>query len=157
MIVLVAALSWTIAASAAASPRPKAALADLAWLEGCWSDGAYEECWNAPAGGAMQAFGRRVKGAETVEREAIEIRAAADGSLTYVALLLDPGLAVKQAATVFALVSASKDRWVFENASHDFPQRIVYERKGDRLNVRIESIDGAKTIDFPLARTRRPR
>jgi hypothetical protein len=40
--------------------------------------------------------------------------------------------------TRFALVE-SGPRWaVFENPSHDFPRRIVYERKGNRLDARIE-------------------
>ena len=40
--------------------------------------------------------------------------------------------------TGFALVESGPRRAVFENPGHDFPQRIVYERTGDRLDARIE-------------------
>jgi hypothetical protein len=33
---------------------------------------------------------------------------------------------------------------VFEDLAHDFPQRVIYERKGDRLAARIEGMMGGK-------------
>ena len=33
---------------------------------------------------------------------------------------------------------------LFENARHDFPQRVVYEKKGERLEGRIEGTDNGK-------------
>jgi hypothetical protein len=36
------------------------------------------------------------------------------------------------------LSESSENRAVFENLEHDFPQRIVYWRQGDRLGASIE-------------------
>jgi Domain of unknown function (DUF6265) len=38
----------------------------------------------------------------------------------------------------FPLESLGKRRAVFENPSHDFPQRVIYWREGDRLRARVE-------------------
>lgn len=43
----------------------------------------------------------------------------------------------------FAMTSNENFKAVFENPSHDFPQTVVYERKGKTLEARIEGvIDG---------------
>jgi hypothetical protein len=34
---------------------------------------------------------------------------------------------------------------VFENPGHDFPQRLIYRRDGDRLTARIEGQAGGRT------------
>jgi Domain of unknown function (DUF6265) len=49
-----------------------------------------------------------------------------------------------QAITLFALQEFSQNKFSFENKEHDFPQRIIYEFKGDdQLEVAIEGvIDG---------------
>lgn len=55
----------------------------------------------------------------------------------------------------FKLVSSEKDKLVFENKQHDFPQRIVYQQKGkNELFAYIEGvINGKETkIDFPYQR-----
>jgi hypothetical protein len=38
----------------------------------------------------------------------------------------------------FKLKESGDQRIVFENAAHDFPQRILYWRDGDELMARIE-------------------
>ena len=44
--------------------------------------------------------------------------------------------------------TAAHERIVFENAEHDFPQRIVYRRDGDRLHASIEGEEGYEcTLD----------
>jgi hypothetical protein len=46
-------------------------------------------------------------------------------------------------ATPFTLKTMARERVVFENAAHDFPQRIIYWRDGDTLRARIEgAVDG---------------
>jgi hypothetical protein len=57
--------------------------------------------------------------------------------------------------TSFKLIEANGTRFVFENAGHDFPQRIIYTRLADGgLLARIEGVmDGqARGIDFRFAR-----
>jgi hypothetical protein len=44
---------------------------------------------------------------------------------------------------------------VFENAAHDFPQRVLYRREAaDRLVARIEGLRNGQPrgIDFPMQR-----
>ncbi len=44
-------------------------------------------------------------------------------------------------ATPFGLVDSGDRRATFENPDHDFPQRIIYERRGNELTVRIEGVE----------------
>ncbi|MEO6130655.1 MAG: DUF6265 family protein [Saprospiraceae bacterium] len=63
----------------------------------------------------------------------------------------------------FKLVKSEVNKYTFENALHDFPQRIVYQfkpiaeqdnidlRRADSLLVRVESLDG-NGIEYGFAR-----
>ena len=56
----------------------------------------------------------------------------------------------------FKLISTDKDKLVFDNKQHDFPQRIIYTNKSkNELFAYIEgNIHGKETkIDFPYQRT----
>lgn len=114
-------------AAAAATPP--------AWLAGHWQvkDGARttDEVWLAPADGLMVGMSRTVGGKKPFfEFARIETRGDA---LYYVA---QPGGAPP---TEFKSVTVDADSIVFENASHDFPQRVIYRRNGDdRVDARIE-------------------
>ena len=44
----------------------------------------------------------------------------------------------------FALVRHDGTSATFENAAHDYPQRIAYARDGDTLTATISAIDGSK-------------
>jgi hypothetical protein len=56
--------------------------------------------------------------------------------------------------TRFKLREVKGSEAVFENAAHDFPQRIIYRRDGDSLIGRIEGVSEGKerAVDFPLTR-----
>jgi hypothetical protein len=112
------------------APTPaKADLAALAWLPGAWvrrQDGASsEERWGPPGGGALLGTARTVVGGRMVMFEFLRIVERA-GGLVYIA---QPGGA---APTEFVLAAITPTRAVFENPQHDYPQRIVYERDGER-------------------------
>ena len=49
-----------------------------------------------------------------------------------------------QPPTEFPLKSSDASEIVFENLSHDFPQRILYWRKGAQLCARVEGLMGGK-------------
>jgi hypothetical protein len=109
--------------------------ADLpAWLAGSWilkTEGQrVEEHWSTADGGLMVGMGKTV----TPKRTSFEFFRIADvdGVLTY--------LAMPQARpeTPFRMKSASSERIVFENLEHDFPQRVLYWRDGEKLCARIE-------------------
>ena len=46
--------------------------------------------------------------------------------------------------TEFTLTAHAAQRAVFENPQHDFPKRIIYERRGDVMNARIDGGEGSE-------------
>jgi Domain of unknown function (DUF6265) len=124
----------------------------LAWLSGCWAqtrpDGLTEEHWMKPSGGTMLGMSRTVRGGRTTEFEFLQIKEV-DGKLAYVARPSG------QAEATFPLKSMTDVETVFENPTHDFPQRIIYRKSAHgSVTARIEgTINGkARGIDFPFKR-----
>jgi hypothetical protein len=122
----------------------------LSWLSGCWAqtrpDGLTEEHWMKPSGGTMLGMSRTVRGGRTTEFEFLQINEVV-GKLAYVA---KPS---GQPEAAFPLKAMTDDEVVFENPTHDFPQRIIYRKGADRsVTARIEGvIDGkARGVDFPF-------
>jgi len=143
-------LSWT------AAPRVRGqAPSDidrLAWLAGCWTqpraNGVIEEHWMAPLGGSMLGMSRTVVDGRTREYEFVRVMAV-DGRLAYIA---KPS---GQAEATFPMKSLEDGLVVFENPTHDFPQRVIYRRNTDgTLTARIEgTIKGeARGRDFRYKR-----
>ena len=59
--------------------------------------------------------------------------------------------------TRFPLKSQGENEFVFEQAGHDFPQRVIYRRSGNAtLHARIEGKLKGKleSVDFPMTRVR---
>jgi hypothetical protein len=131
--------------------QPAATTADLAFLSGCWKferDGrVVEEHWLAPAGGSLMGVSRTVEKGKTVDYEFLQIRDLPEG-LFYIA---KPS---NQPEARFKMASKTGDEIVFENPTHDFPQRIRYRREGDALHARVEgTMNGkARGFDFPYQR-----
>ena len=110
----------------------------LSWISGYWlscEDGReVSETWSDPRGGLMLGAALTVERGKltTFESSRIAPASPAGGNVAYFA-------GVNGALPVaFAAMEASGTRVVFENAGHDFPQRVIYERNGDVLNARIE-------------------
>ena len=123
----------------------------VAWLQGCWSSSAgnrvIEEQWTAPRAGTMLESGRTTDGETLVEYEFVVIRERGD-ALVYIA---HPS---GQPSAEFLLKTIDGTSMVFENAQHDFPQRVGYQRQGDNLNAWIEGTREGRTrrIDFAYHR-----
>ncbi len=139
-------------ASAQANP-----FAPVEWLAGCWAQAGREagsvEQWMAPAGGLMLGMARTLKNGRVVEFEFMQIRAEPDGRLSFIAQPQG------RPPTEFGLLRQAEAKAVFENATHDFPQRVIYRREAvDRLVARIEGTLNGKErgIDFPMQRTACP-
>ena len=144
---LVALLLTTLVASAEVS------IDELGWLAGCWSidDGepGSVEHWLEPAGGAMLAVSRMIRDGRMVSYEFLRIEETNDGSLRLIAA------PVGQAVTAFMLAKLDDQSVVFENLSHDFPQRISYRRVDDeRLEASAESDNEGETVGFRFPMTR---
>ena len=150
--VLVMLASVTAIATSAESRQASATVQDLGWLAGCWSRGSgalvMEEHWMRPRAGAMLGMSRTIRRDTMVEYEHLRIHDRA-GKVVYVAMPSG------QAVTEFETASTSDSAVTFENAAHDFPQRIVYRRRGaDSLIARIEGTRAGqlRSVDFPFKR-----
>jgi len=137
---VIVALSLLISIPSLAS---SAAIANLKWLSGDWiqcsSEGVVEERWVGPRADAMVAVNLSTSGARA-SYEFLRIAPGPDGVLTYYA---QPGGAAPPIA--FPLKALGDRRVVFENTGHDFPQRVIYWREGERLRARIEgSMNGSE-------------
>jgi len=107
----------------------------LAFFTGCWraQQGAtiIEELWLPPAGGVMVGLSRTVTGGQLEVFEFLRL-AHRDGAWHYVA---QPN---GTPPTWFKLTRLDDDEAVFEDPSHDFPQRILYRRvSADALRAEI--------------------
>lgn len=113
----------------------RASISQIAWLAGAWAGGAgtvaLEERWTPPAGGAMLAVSRTVKGDRMVAFEFLRI-VERDGTLVYIA---QPD---GRPPTEFRLSAITADSATFENQAHDFPKVIAYAKRPDgTLEARV--------------------
>lgn len=146
------AAAMVIAAAVSAIAQQSAGVDRVAWLQGCWEmrspQGTVEEQWMAPRGGAMIGIGRTVRDDRLVEYELVVVREQG-GRLAYEA---HPS---GQPSAVFLSREITDAMVAFENAEHDFPQRIAYRRDGpDRLAAWIEGTrqGQSRRIDFAYRR-----
>jgi hypothetical protein len=113
---------------------PAGEIADLSWMAGHWlecsKNGESAETWTDGRGGVMLGLSKSVRDGRT-DWELSRVESTADG-MTFFASPKG-----QQPAT-FKALSIATDRAVFENSEHDFPQRVIYVRDGDRLTGRIE-------------------
>lgn len=141
----------TLAAAPAAQDDP---LGRLRWLAGCWEltrgTRTTLEMWMPPAAGLMLGSSRTVSNGAVREWEQVRL-SVRDGRLVYTA---SPS---GQATAEFTEAALSDSGFTVENPQHDFPQRIIYQRRGaDSLVARIEgqTRSGPRGVDFPMRRTR---
>lgn len=146
-------------ALACGGPARAAAIDTFGWLAGCWAGertgmGAgdaprrFEEHWMAPRAGVMLGMSRTTRGETFADHEFMRIQQ--DG-----ASLVFHAQPRGAAPTVFRAARIDGDGAVFENAAHDFPQRVIYRRAPDgSLAARIEGQMQGKprSVDFPMQR-----
>ena len=134
-----------MAAAAATQPLP-------GFMAGCWhlveGDSWTEDCWMEPKAGLMLGASREGVGAKLRSWEQMRIEHS-NGKLV---LFASPG---GRPAVPFEARQISPTVVEFTNARHDYPQRLRYELKGDRLEAEISLIDGAKPIRWSYAREKR--
>jgi hypothetical protein len=132
-----------------------AAQADLrhaGWLAGCWELRAPNritlEMWMPALGDMMLGASRTTVGTRTSEFE--QLRLAPQGDrIVYTSLPSGQ----REASFTSSIVSDSL--LVFENPQHDFPQKIVYRRRGaDSIVAQIEGpgANGVRRVTFPYRR-----
>lgn len=128
----------------------------LTWLAGCWEqrtgDRLLEEQWMAPRAGTLLGMSRLVRGERTLSYESMRIFER-DDAIVYAAA------PAGQPPAEFTSTHVVDSVAVFENAAHDFPQRIAYRHApGDSLHARIEGLqDGEmRAADFRMGRVACP-
>ena len=115
---------------------------DLSWMSGIWSGSAggvdSEEYWTTGKGNAMFGIHRDIGKGKTMSFEFLRIELQGD---QIVFLAMPNG---RSPATPFPLKEVKGMRVVFENPTHDFPQRIIYWKDGNDLRARIEGTMNGK-------------
>jgi hypothetical protein len=150
-----ATIAALLVAGSAAVGGASTGIEQVAWLQGCWQsvsgDRVIEEQWTAPRAGSMLGTGRTVRGNTLVEYEFVVVRERGE---QFVYLAHPSG----QPSAEFVSIRASAGEVVFENAQHDFPQRVGYQRQGADLAAWIEGTKDGQTrrIDFHYRRAACP-
>lgn len=127
----------------------------LTWITGCWSmqQGAVtiEERWTPPVGGQMMGVARTIRAGKVVAREFMVIDTEPAG------IFYAPRIGTPDAAVRFKLTTQTDTEVIFENPTHDFPQRVLYRKTPDGLSARIDgtNLDGKNkgkqsAQDFPM-------
>jgi Domain of unknown function (DUF6265) len=139
-------------AFAASAGAQDAGLQRLSWLKGCWEmrRGATttRETWASPKAGMMLGASRTIVGRTVREAEQLQLTWVHD-TLVYTA---HPS---GQREASFRTTVVTDSGFAVENPAHDFPQRIIYRRRGaDSLLARIEGPGpgGTRGTDFPMRR-----
>lgn len=123
----------------------------LGWLGGHWRTEAApsgswtEEFWSGAEGRSLVGVSRTVRGDETRAFEFMRIASDAQGPAFF-------GSPDGAPAVRFAMVEARHNHVAFENAAHDYPQRIVYRRDGDTLTATISLADGSRASSWTFRR-----
>jgi hypothetical protein len=119
-----------------AAMQPAPAAPNLSWLAGYWlscaDGGEVSETWSDVRGGMMAGTTLTTRGSET-SFEFARI-APSPAGLSFFA---QPG---GREPTQFLLAESGPSHAIFANPGHDFPQRVIYRREGDRLAARIEGM-----------------
>ena len=152
LISLASVLSVGAAAPSFSRPVIQAAPPLPSWLAGCWERRTprqlVEEHWMVPKGGTMLGLGRTTRGDSLLDFEHTRIYRRG----TRLVFAANPS---GQAPAEFESIHASDSAVTFENLRHDFPQRVIYRRRGaDSLLARVEGTTGGQTrgVDFPYTR-----
>ena len=126
-------------------------LSSLSWLSGAWSQKAgegrwTEEYWTPPRGHIMIGAGLAGRGETTRSFEHMRIMVDEQGRIAFYGM---PGGAP---AVAFPLVRQEPNLVVFENPTHDYPQRISYRLNGKQLIATVSKIDGSRVESWTYAR-----
>lgn len=129
-------------------PSSKQAFEDLKVLEGTWAtyEGTkFSESWKIINDSLMHGIGFSLNGTDTAFKEQLQIKRIGD-SLFYGALVKE-----NDGYVFFKLEEAGRNKWVFKNPVHDYPNIIDYKIKDKEvLEATTSNIRGNKKIAFKL-------
>ena len=130
---------------------PASPLAALSFMSGCWRGATQpnrpviEEQYTAATTNIMLGTTRYIRDGRTIDFEFSRIQADSAG----VALVPHPR---GKESVRFRMLRVGADEVAFENAEHDFPNRIIYRRTApDTLTARIEGNNG-RSMQWQMSR-----
>jgi hypothetical protein len=116
------------------------------WMVGVWehadAQGWADEYWTPLRGDLMLGSARSGKDERLKFWEQMRIQREEDGAVVLWVVSAD------QKPVRFEAVVSGENTMTFENAYHDYPQRIHYWRAGKTLKAEISLIDGSKAVQF---------
>lgn len=125
---------------------------DLSWMVGHWcteprNGATICETWTPVQGGAMRGKGTTQKAGKVTTNEAMTILIDESGMVFHA----EP---TNQSPADFraARFDAKARSVTFEDATHDYPQRVRYWREGEALLAEISLIDGSKAMRWTFRR-----
>jgi len=136
-------LAVLAAAASLAAPVRAADFAQVSFMSGCWKTAPgitpeYRECYTAPKAGMMQGSSQTIESGKTTFFE-FSLVIEDGGKIVY-----RPFIKGIQSVD-FTLTKLAAGEAVFENLTHDFPQRVIYRKGSDgKLTARIEDATGNK-------------
>jgi hypothetical protein len=138
------------------SGNEKRPLHELGKLEGIWmmqtAEGMIHEEWKTANDSLMQGLSYIVNGKDTMVLEQVDLSAAGN-QVRYI--VITPQNKDKVA---FTLKQPVDSLYVFENAAHDFPQRVIYKLPvNDSLHASIEGNTpaGPKRSDYHFVKKKK--
>lgn len=135
----------TIALGACSSGPSADELGRLGFMVGCWAsaDGTNQETWSMPRGGLMFGYATTMQSGKLsfFEQSRIDLRNAR------AAYTASPD---GQRPVVFTEPTSGtlRDTISFENAEHDYPQRIIYRKTKGGLAATISRLDGSRPTQY---------
>jgi len=151
-----AALGALSLGACSSAPDPAAA-GRLAFMVGCWESveatgKTNREVWSLPSGGIMFGWATTITPGQPTffEQTRIELR---DGGANYVASPNGDRPVIFQEAKQPAAVDKKGNPLpatsiTFENAQHDYPQRIMYRTEKKGLSAHISRLDGTRQTNY---------
>jgi hypothetical protein len=123
------------------------------WMVGSWQriEGKSwaEEVWIAPRGDMMFGIARSGTGYDQTFWEQMRIERGDANALTLWVVSAD------QKPVAFEATVSMENRMIFENAKHDYPQRIEYWRERGMLKAEISQMDGSRKKAFAYKKARK--
>jgi hypothetical protein len=126
-------------------------------LTGLWKMDAkrgiiYEE-WQVRSDNQLSGRSYKINNNDTMVLENVII-SLQDDAIFYTPIVHDQN---NHLPVQFKLISCNKNRYVFENKEHDYPQRVIYELvSANNLHARIEGSKNGKEMgsDFNYSRVK---
>ncbi|CAM3485690.1 DUF6265 domain-containing protein [Flavobacterium longum] len=141
--------------AAAQQPEKYALIKKADWFLGDWGNqsasGNYAESWAKANDSTYQSRASFVVGKDTVFAETVDLVQRAD-TLQYIVSV--PGQN-EEKPVAFKMISATENKLVFANPTHDFPQKITYTKiTNDSLVAEISGQQKGKPVTelFPMKR-----